>query len=851
MKKIKNEKFLSFVDLKKGINLRKNNFTLLYNLDFFTLLMDSFTETEFNFDDVIFVFKSDTYKVDIFKNAFVNRFEGENKIQWMYKFNLFNLSLYSQETNKTIVYFDINNYSELILEVYHNGSEIDYDKYLNISKSINDQISNLCESSSEIKKKLSIDDDDFKKYLELHTDELMVKEEMFLDSFNLDQHFLLEEKVLFTFLDYKHTNEQNLNKYYEQTNMYFNFENSNYNIENPRAFKNSIKRANKLNINKIVLFEDGFKSFRIAIKRKKYWTLLDSGTQSSFYLHFLINDHYLPDDTKIYFDYESSLTLDKIIENSKLDTYRTLDVSFQDFKNNALQINDDFYVDINVSNINNFTTLIKFFNKYKLEKYLKSISEAYGNEEFKIINKDLPLDEWIELEKSIIQTDFINEEQATIKLIYENNQLVIYEIRTKHQKLTFKYYKIDEYINLDVTIIGNDRLTVLELSNGIKKNFLKYNLFGNKEHSEFSDKKTYYKIAITLLIFIALLIITFTKIIGIDTSSESLTKFFNSYTTFYFWILILNFIIAPILVTLPFYFSFKMLKKNFKFVDIFIAAEMTNFLILILPLPYLSLVAIYWYLKHKGFRGYEISSGIFITVILVDIFALIANGISLMYGLYDFSTVTNNYLIWTSLISVWGLMFSSFSLIIFGIIFISPWFHSVILNWLQSISLKFNKSEWYENKYSNIEYNLELVRESSKILTKKTSYLIGIVFVYILYYFWWELIMFSSIKIVDPANTLTFSGSIGIDTIIWEMSIWIPIPGKAGITELIGAEILNSSLNWIGTEGEQTMVLYRMWGWYFYGFTSFMVFFFYLFKVNVFKSKINKRNSNFVDKQTL
>ncbi len=839
MRKIKNKTFLSFVDLKKGINLRKNNFILLEQLDFFTLLMDLFENSYLNSNDIIFVFKNDFYKIDIFKNAFINNFNNEEKIKWIYKHNLFNLSQYSKDKNNIVIYFDINNYSELILEIYHNGSEIDYEEYLKISQRINEQIDQISiESITHNKNR--INKNDFEIYLENQTIELEIEEETFLDNLDFQEIYLTNERILFSFLDYKNLLSEKLNEYSEQSNIYFNFENSEYNIENPRAFNDSIKIANKLKINKIILFEDGFKSFRIAYKQKRHWVFLDSGKQSSLYVNFLINDNFLPESTTIYFDYESSITLDKIIENSKLNIKRTLDVSPQDFQKDALQINDDFYVDINIPKINNFTNLIKFFNKYNFDKYLKALNNAYGHEEFKIIKKDLIQSEWIELEKEIIQTETINGEDASVKLIYENNQLVIYEIKTKNQKLTFKYYKFDEYIHLDEAIIGKDRLVVLELSNDVKKMFLKYNLFGNKEYSEFNSKKTYFKILITLLIFAALLIVTFTKIIGVDTSSDALQKFFSAYDTPYFWILLLNFVVAPFLITFPFFFTFKMLGKKFKFFDVFIGAEMTNFLVLILPLPYLSLVAIYWYFKQKGFKGHEISAGIFITVIIVDTFALIANGMSLVYGLYDFASVTNNYLIAASIISVWGLFFTSISLIVFAFIFISPWFHSVILIWFKSFSLKFNRIEWYENKYSGIEYNLELVRESSKILTKKISYLIGILMIYIVFYFWWELMMFSSIKIIDPSNEITFSRSIGVDTIIWEMSIWIPIPGKAGITELIGIEILNSLLNWTSNEAEQTMLLYRLWGWYFYGFTSFLIFFGYLFKVNLFKTKISK-----------
>ncbi len=817
MQKIKRKSPL-FTDLKRGLNFGKKYYKIQYFLD---LIMEA-SKDQFDLESLVFVFQND-YIESFFlsHNRFLTNDLFNFKFDYYRKQTIFDLNSFSKKINKVVFYFSLNSWNELNLEIYQQGEEFDYKKYYAFSSKFDFLykenfviLSNHDYSKKQSKYSLfnlqNFEQDDLTQVLK-----------------KID----LNQKILITFLNYRELIDSKLITDLELDGIKLNFLEAKEELSESNLFQKSIKLANKNNINTIVLFDDGFKSFRIAYKVNNIWIFLDADKQSAIFMHYLMKHFQVKPN--IFLDYEMSNYLQTIIKSFHKDFSTTVDpfVAFSDQK--FIYINDNyyFYQQIFASNLD---LIISFLNKYSIVEYLSALEQNYGYEEFKIIEKSLNLEKWNHLEQDILETTNIFEQQAKVDKIIENDELIIYKIESKDSKVIIKYYKLDQWIYLDLSLKGDDKLYLLEKLVKTQKDFKKANTFGNKDYFELETKKGLVKLFAIILIFLGLLFFTFYSIIGFDNTSDALTIFFQSYRNINFWVLFLNVIIGPAIATLPFWYIFKKSNTNIKFSVMLIAIYISKFLATITPFSYLPFIASIWYLKKQNLKSYQVVSGIFLTLLITELFGVFANGISLVYGLVVYNDISGGENIGLiSGISFFGILWSTMLFFFFLTLVASPRTHAGFLGMLRRITFAFGANEWYDNTYSNLEYNLSLIRSSLKQMATHPKNLIVMALIYFVFYFWWELILYSSIMIIGPnVSDFTFDKSIGFDTIIWEMNIWIPIPGKTGVTEAIGSNILNNALGWTATpeKGNQAIFLYRFFGTYVYATVAGFIFFFFLIK---------------------
>ncbi len=823
MQKLKRKSPL-FTDLKRGLNFGKKYYKIQYFLD---LIMEASKE-QFDLESLVFVFQNDHIESFFLSyNRFLTNDLFEFKFDYYRKQEIFDLNAFSKETNKVVFYFSLNSWDELNLEIYQAGEEFDYKKYYAFSSKFDfiykqNFIILSDHNYQQNKSKYSLFQ--LKSFKQNHLTKA-------LNEINLNQ------KILITFLNYQEMIDHNLVNNLKLDGIEVNFLEAKEELSESKLFQKSIKLANKTNTNIIVLFDDGFKSFRIAYKVNNIWIFLDADKQSSIFVHYLMKHFKI--ETNIFLDYEMSTYLQKIIKSFHKDFSTTID-PFVAFSNQEfIYINDNYYFYQQIF-ANNLDLIISFLSSYSIVEYLDALEKTYGFEEFKIIEKNLNSEKWFSLEKDILATNTIFDQQAKVDKIIENDELIVYKIDSKDSKIIIKYYKLDQWVYLDLSLKGHDKLYLLEKLVKVQRDFKKANTFGNKDYFELETKKGILKLFTILAIFLGLLFFTFYSIIGFDNTSDALTIFFQSYRNVNFWVLFLNVIIGPIIATLPFWYIFKKVNTNIKFSALLIATYISKFLATITPFSYLPFVASIWYLKKQNLKSYQVVSGIFLTVLITELFAVFANGISLVYGLViynDISSGENIGLI--SGISFFGILWSTMLFFFFLTLVASSKIHAAFLGLLRRITFSFNASDWYDNTYSNLEYNLSLIRSSLKEMATHPKNLIVMAIIYLIFYFWWELILYSSVMIIGPSvSDFTFDKSIGYDTIIWEMNIWIPIPGKTGVTEAIGSNILNNALGWTATpqKGDQAIFLYRFFGTYIYATVAGFIFFFFLIKNALQKS---------------
>ncbi len=817
MQKIKRKSPL-FTDLKRGLNFGKKYYKIQYFLD---LIMEA-SKKHFDLENLAFVFQNKQIETFFLaSNRFLTNDSFAFKFDYYRKQNIFDLNQFSQEINKIVFYFRLNSHKELNLEIYQSGNELDYKQYFAFS------------SQFDFVYKQNLVVLNNHNYHQKETEYSLFRLQTYHQSdlsLTLEQ-IDLNQPILLTFLNYQTEIDSDLIKNLELDGIKVNFLNVNGELSDTKLFEKSIKLANKNNINLVVLFDDGFKSFRIAYKVNNIWMFLDADKQAAIFLHYLAKQFEL--QMSIFLDYEMSNYLQTIIKSFHKDFSVTIDPFVVFSEQEFLYVNDNYYFHQQLF-ANNLDLLISFLREYSVAEYINSLEKIYGYEEFKIIEKSMSLEKWKILETNILETTSIFDQQAKVDKIIENDELVVYKIESKDSKIIIKYYKLDHWVYLDLSLKGNDKLFLLEKLVKVQKDFKKANTFGNKDYFEFETKKGLLKLFAIIAIFLGLLFFTFYSVIGFDDTSNALQIFFSSYSDINFWVLFLNVIIGPVIASLPFWYIFKKSNTNIKFSSVVIAIYISKFLGTVTPFSYLPFIASIWYLKKQNLKSYQVVSGIFLALLITEFLAVFANGISLVYGLVAYNKISGGKNIeLISGISFFGILWSTIIFFFFTTLIVSPRMHAFFINSLRRTTFFFGISAWYENVFSNLEYNLSLVRNSFKEMASHPKNLIVMTIIYLGFYLWWELILFSSIMIIGPnVSDFTFDKSIGFDTIIWEMNIWIPIPGKTGVTEAIGSDILNNALGWLETpeKGDQAIFLYRFFGTYVYATVAGFIFFGFLIK---------------------
>ncbi len=469
----------------------------------------------------------------------------------------------------------------------------------------------------------------------------------------------------------------------------------------------------------------------------------------------------------------------------------------------------------NKVNVINENGELKFFFRNKTNYTILNILEAkfyFSNSELKDITNNYSL-LWERIKNyGHIHISRSKHSFTAIKKNIKNNY---FGREVKHHE--------DILILKDTAVIKNNNKTYIIANTTSYTNmsheysFIK-KLSKNRNEDEppaFKKKSSKWILALSFIFIFAFIFAIVPEFDAMDYSvlSNSLRNFGTSWYTLWFWLLMFDFLVWPIWTSGVQYVYLSKLYDKTKFWDIYITKIASSFIAMISPSYIFGLGAQTWILRRRGYKTNDIVSSQGVSAIVIGLYNAIVHPLILIFtNLWLVREGANAGVLHGA--TAFGYIWVLLNKIFYVAIMRSRGFHGFI-TWTSTwISMLLNRYTLSQRWNRTIASETKTMAGNFDKAVKNWDTTIYASLILTLRIFWIGAVRMSSYMVISRDANIDIWKSIGLNSTINYASLWIPVPGKLGLSEFMNNLTASSIMQSKDAAGQVTYIN-RLFNYYF------------------------------------